>query len=530
MTIKKIKKNSGFAMLVAIIITGILLLISFVVADIAFEQIVITQMNQQSQYAFYNADSGTECAMYWDLKNGHSGSFDPATTTGTILCNGQTITTGSEVVPTIPSQPSKIGGEGSGGGGGAYSYSRPIVINHNKVGTVNNTDQSSFPVLICANGSSPCNTSVSGLNQSGVGAHVQNANGYDIVFTSDSGCSQFLNWEMENYVASTGEIEAWVRIPILSHSADTTIYMCYGNSAVSSFQGGASGLTWDSNYMGVYHMSDNAANTTVKDSTSNGFNGIDTYNTNTKSVPGIIGNSLAYNSSASDQTPLSTSGTLSGTFTSEQWVKPASIVTANTFIGARGGPSFDAKLESGTVIHADIGGSSGWIDTSADASYTTSIGTWYQIVYVVNTTGYLIYADGSLIGSGTYSASTPLLYGSGNTLTIGDCGNGCGEYFNGSIDEVRVSNIARSADWIKTEYNNESSPSTFETFGSETTGGGGGGGNNPVSIFSVNFSQGCAIVQVTKNADGTTEIDSRGYNTCSGSAVRRVERGITITY
>jgi len=36
-------------------------------------------------------------------------------------------------------------------------------------------------------------------------------------------------------------------------------------------------------------------------------------------------------------------------------------------------------------------------------------------------------------------------------------------YFNGAIDEVRVSNIARSPDWISTEYANQSQPLTFYT-------------------------------------------------------------------
>ena len=41
-------------------------------------------------------------------------------------------------------------------------------------------------------------------------------------------------------------------------------------------------------------------------------------------------------------------------------------------------------------------------------------------------------------------------------------------YFAGSVDEVRVSQIARSADWIATEYNNEYSPSTFYSLGAAT--------------------------------------------------------------
>ena len=35
----------------------------------------------------------------------------------------------------------------------------------------------------------------------------------------------------------------------------------------------------------------------------------------------------------------------------------------------------------------------------------------------------------------------------------------------GGLDEGRMSNIVRSADWIKTEYNNQSSPSTFYSYG-----------------------------------------------------------------
>src|SRR5262249_18698205 len=38
----------------------------------------------------------------------------------------------------------------------------------------------------------------------------------------------------------------------------------------------------------------------------------------------------------------------------------------------------------------------------------------------------------------------------------------------GTLDEVRISNILRSPDWIVTDYNNQSSPETFITMGSES--------------------------------------------------------------
>lgn len=59
---------------------------------------------------------------------------------------------------------------------------------------------------------------------------------------------------------------------------------------------------------------------------------------------------------------------------------------------------------------------------------------------------------------------------------------------------------------------------------------------NPTSVFYFNLNYGvnplpfCAVVTVTKNTNGTTYIKSRGYNTCSTSDARRVERGIEVTY
>src|SRR5579864_3505140 len=60
--------------------------------------------------------------------------------------------------------------------GTGYSYSRAITIDHTKVP---NTDQSNFPVLISG--------TYSYLATTGNGGKVMNANGYDIIFTSDAG-------------------------------------------------------------------------------------------------------------------------------------------------------------------------------------------------------------------------------------------------------------------------------------------------------------------------------------------------------
>lgn len=42
-----------------------------------------------------------------------------------------------------------------------------------------------------------------------------------------------------------------------------------------------------------------------------------------------------------------------------------------------------------------------------------------------------------------------------------------GRFFNGFLDEVRISDIARDASWIKTRYNNVNDPSAFIEVGVE---------------------------------------------------------------
>lgn len=50
--------------------------------------------------------------------------------------------------------------------------------------------------------------------------------------------------------------------------------------------------------------------------------------------------------------------------------------------------------------------------------------------------------------------------------------------------------------------------------------------STPSNFASLN----CATVYVTKNDDGSTVIDSHGYNTCDTSNPRRVERAIRVKY
>ena len=60
------------------------------------------------------------------------------------------------------------------------------------------------------------------------------------------------------------------------------------------------------------------------------------------------------------------------------------------------------KFWKGNLVQGDIGSSSGWLNTSAQASFAYVAGEWYQVVYAVGGGYYTIYVNGTPIGGGSY--------------------------------------------------------------------------------------------------------------------------------
>lgn len=115
-----------------------------------------------------------------------------------------------------------------------------------------------------------------------------------------------------------------------------------------------------------------------------------------------------------------------------------------------------------------------------------------------------------------------------------DAGLECAIYWDSRFDPSKFA-TSTSGSPITCSGNSITSGSAIPGTTTTTLIGGGGNGN-PTSVFYFNLNHGvnplpfCAIVTVTKNTNGTTYIKSRGYNTCSTSDARRVERGIEVTY
>lgn len=369
----------------------------------------------------------------------------------------------------------------------AWSYRKPIAIDHTKVAG----DLTNFPVLIHFTGSD-------------LSAHAL-TNGFDLLFTSSDGTNKLAH-QIERFTSSNGVLIAWVNVPNLSSAIDTVLYLYYGNPAATNQQNAAG--VWDSNFKAVWHLEE-VGNGTVgeyKDATSNtnnaqGGGGI------AGSVPartgGKIGNSQSCDGTNDYIVSVNKVGIGGAAVrTVSFWVN---LNTTNrTGIVGWGSNAPDAEFEAGVrsgSLHLwGYGSGNDW-----SVLLPPQTNSWHYHAVTFDGAVARWFVDGSSAGAFTNTYATtngPVFIGYQND-------NGSQYYMGGAVDEVRVAGTARSAAWIATEYQNQNSPATFHTIGTQQ-------GNQTITFPSPgNQTYGVAPITLTATASSGLTVS---YSVLSGPA------------
>jgi len=323
-----------------------------------------------------------------------------------------------------------------------YQYRRLITINKNQVvGT-----HTYFPVLI---------------NLTLGSGKVQNADGYDIIFTDMHG--EKLVHEIESFNDTTGELFAWVKIPTLSSLEDTRLYIYYGNFSVTQDQSTTD--VWDSNYKGVWHLKEDPSGPAPQflDSTSNDNDGTANSLTTTNQVAGKIDGSLAFDDTNERHVlvPHHASLQLPTAMAVSAWVQTTDTQTDVGVIAMKWG---DAALRNYWLGKLNDSQLAFYVDDTQNVVADFSLindGIFHHIVGVADPVSNLlrIYVDGIQRNTASYTGTS--LTGTGD-FRIGNSTTATQE-FDGVIDEARISSTARSTGWISTEYNNQSDTTVGST-------------------------------------------------------------------
>jgi hypothetical protein len=299
------------------------------------------------------------------------------------------------------------------------------------------------------------------LKTTGNGGGVGKTDGADLLFTASDGTTK-LDHEIETYVATSGQTIAWVRIPTLSPTENTVIYVYYGNASALDQQNKTA--VWDSNFLGVYHLGNGTA-LSVADS-----KGLNTAtNHGAAAATAKIGGGASSTDSASYvDTGISASAMTLGAGTASVWFNAGSGSTNayNLLLSNHGSNSnnngIDITYGTFGALYVTLADASAHFVNVDVSSPTTG---WVNCVLAWDGAVIRIYVNGTLALSYSYGNHTMsalqnlMLFGGGTAPSY--------YYYQGQLDEVRISNSARSTDWIVTEYNNQSSPPTFFTTGAQ---------------------------------------------------------------
>jgi hypothetical protein len=286
------------------------------------------------------------------------------------------------------------------------------------------------------------------------------ADGADILFMDENGVRLSHEIESFNQTTSTGHLIAWVKLPMLKLNTSTILSMYYSAISELSSQEEPEAV-WNNNYVGVWHLDELSGGTNaIKDATANendGTNfGVPSFNST-----GQIGNSIRFDGSTDYiQVADDDSFHISDAITIEAWINPDDVGSWHTIISKYTG--FNADLNLGTVSN---GFTVALYPIALSASVTINMGQWQHLVATYDGSVVKLFLDGVLIDS-SYASDTLGLASNTNPLYIG-FNTAFNDYFDGFIDETRISKIERSYTWIDIGYQNQYDPSGFITVGQE---------------------------------------------------------------
>jgi len=344
-----------------------------------------------------------------------------------------------------------------------WDYRVKLTIQSSKI----DSDLTDFPVYI----------DLSDL-PAGFHANVNQTDARDIRITTSDGTTELAR-EIVNYdsTADTGEVH-FKFTGTLSSSADTDVYVYYGNSGASDY--GATdtygrNAVWD-DYLLVYHLQE-AVNTTTDgyiDSTGNGYNGTGVSMAVSESAA-VMGNGQNFDGAndyiyETDDSNAVNVGTLSANdFTTQAYYKKDATGQGVTDIyGDYDGNYwymvwFNNNTSLNFAVDDDTNFPRDTITVTDNTDWHKVAGRWDQSTRTAYISDNKSHGTGDSVASFTPTASTsPLYVGAGGSARTT-------QEFDGMTDEMRVRASLLSDDWLDAEYENQVNPDTFFSVGSQET-------------------------------------------------------------
>lgn len=300
---------------------------------------------------------------------------------------------------------------------------------HNVLNSVTN-----FPILVR-------------LNSSNFDFSKSMTNGEDVRFSDSNG--NHLSYEIERWDSVNELAEVWVKLDTVLGNNNTQFFTMYwGKTGATDNSDGVAVFDTADGFEGVWHLDEVGG--TFADATSNANTGSD--NVSDTGKTGVVGGGQDFDG-VDDY--IAIARPVEDDYTISFWMK----ANGNSLGGGKwyyGNGLVDAETPGAaddfgvSFIDNKIGHGTGNPDMTLLSSVTVNDAAWHHVsVTRVRSTGAKeVFVDGvsagtQIGGNNSLTAPTNMRFGSLQTNI---------KFFDGSLDEIQISSIQRSADYIKLSY------------------------------------------------------------------------------
>jgi hypothetical protein len=329
-----------------------------------------------------------------------------------------------------------------------WKFSKKLILNTTASGAGVMGRVLDFPVLVRLTGA---NFNFTEAKQDGA----------DVRFTKSDGTR--LAYEIERWNAANGQGEIWVKIDtVFGNDSTHFVNMYCGNANALSESNSAAVFDTADGFRGVWHLGGNA-HATVMDATIHHYDGTPS---DTAPVPvgGAVGIAQSFDGVSNFIEMKGTGGSslnfpAHGFYTVSAWAYIDSFKTIvpgwNDHIDIVTKGNFQYNLQvNGTIWQfAEFQDQVGWDIVRGNAES----GKWTYVVGVRDGPQEYLYVNGMCVDSSPGNDPGLAPRDTTKNLCIGRFSGLPLYYFDGKIDEVRISNVSRSADWEKLCYMNQKS-------------------------------------------------------------------------
>lgn len=280
--------------------------------------------------------------------------------------------------------------------------------------------------------------------------------GFDIrVFNSFGVLLPYERIDFVINVDGSGDIIVWLNMELVKDGE--FVQLTFGKAADTD--AATPSAVYDAGYKGVYHMNNTLfGSNSVRDSTSNNSHGTPS-GTGFSSVVGKIGNAIRKPITDGNRINLPADSLLDNgdtEFTLTAWGNPDSVITALNTLFAMGtnGTNLQMYLSASGELFISLNGFTP-NDATSPPIITTGVFTYF-VVTLTNNDTVKLFVNGVLIFTQSVVGAITINF---NARHLG--GNPTINIFEGILDEMTASNIARSDDYILTQYNNQNDNDAF---------------------------------------------------------------------